>query len=218
MDKFCVYLTIYYGNKLPPFYIGSGTTHKLMNKDRPYRGSVLSLRYKEIWKAELKVNPHLFNTRIIKCFGTRNEAFDYEEFLHRKLDVVKNVLYVNRSIANTRPNNIGIPRTDKTKLKISKYQKGKPKSEEHKQKIGNSNRGKIRSDEVKRTLTLRHLGNTYKRGTTQTEETKLKISASKKGKPSSKKGTSTNRKGMKLRINPETGKREYYSIPPLNVT
>jgi len=210
MGKFCVYLTIYSGNKLPPFYIGSGTTHKLMNKDRPYRGSVASKRYCEIWKSEILFNPQLFKTKIIKFFETRDEAFDYEEYLHRKLNVIKNVLYVNRGIANTRVNNLGTHISDSTKLKISKFQKGRAKSEDHKRKIGNGTRGKVPSDKVKEDRRKRMLGNTIKRGIKASPETCAKISAAKKGKSSEKKGTTTKRKGMKLRINPESGKREYY--------
>lgn len=57
-NNYCVYLTIYSGSKLPPFYIGSGTLDKILNKG--YRGSVTSKQFKKIWSQELKFyhNPY----------------------------------------------------------------------------------------------------------------------------------------------------------------
>jgi hypothetical protein len=51
---YCTYLTIYSGNKLPPFYIGSTSVNRISNG---YHGSVSSKRYKSIWLEELKTNP-----------------------------------------------------------------------------------------------------------------------------------------------------------------
>lgn len=48
---YCTYLTIYSGNKLPPFYIGYKDLHSIENG---YRGSVDSLAFKEIWLSEIK--------------------------------------------------------------------------------------------------------------------------------------------------------------------
>jgi len=48
---YCVYITIYRGNKLPPFYIGYSTPEKIKNG---YRGSVSSRQYKNIWKKNWK--------------------------------------------------------------------------------------------------------------------------------------------------------------------
>jgi hypothetical protein len=94
--KFCVYLTTYSGNKMPIFYIGSTSIKKIQNG---YRGTVLSKRYKEIWNAEIRKNPHLFKTTIIKQTHSRFAALYYEEKYQRKLNVVKSSMYVNLSFA-----------------------------------------------------------------------------------------------------------------------
>ena len=96
-NEFCTYLTIYKGNKLPPFYLGSGTLYNIQNKN--YFGSVSSITYKNIWKGELKNNPHLFDIKILRTFKTRSEAYLSEEKLQTLLNVVKNPLYINKGIA-----------------------------------------------------------------------------------------------------------------------
>lgn len=50
---YCTYLTTYFGNKLPMFYIGSTSVSKIKNG---YRGSVSSKQYKTVWMKELKEN------------------------------------------------------------------------------------------------------------------------------------------------------------------
>lgn len=92
----CVYLTIYSGNKLPPFYIGSSTVEKVNNG---YFGSVKSLEYSAIWKEETTNNPHHFKCRIISTHPTKKAALAREEELQRKLNVIKNPLYINKSYA-----------------------------------------------------------------------------------------------------------------------
>lgn len=93
----CVYLTIYYGNKMPMFYIGSSTVESV--KFKGYHGSVRSKIYKHIWKLELNKNPHLFKTVILSTHSSRKEATKREEFIQRKLNVIKNPLYINKSYA-----------------------------------------------------------------------------------------------------------------------
>lgn len=96
---YCVYLTIYKGNKLPPFYIGSTKT---INIENHYRGSVASKKYIKIWEDEIKNNPDLFKTIIITRHSSREEAIEKELYLQNKLNVVKSPLYINLSLA--RPN------------------------------------------------------------------------------------------------------------------
>jgi hypothetical protein len=96
MSIYCTYLTIYSGNKLPPFYIGYTTISNI--KYRNYRGSVTSKMYKDIWKAELKDNPNLFRTIILQEHNNKKEAQDRELFLQRFFNVVHNPLYINRAI------------------------------------------------------------------------------------------------------------------------
>ena len=97
MSTNCVYLTTYFGNKMPMFYIGSTTITKFSNG---YKGSVASKQYVAIWKAELKENPSLFKSRIISLHPNREEAFIKEEWLQKQLNVVANPMYINKSFAN----------------------------------------------------------------------------------------------------------------------
>jgi len=142
---YCVYLTTYFGNKLPMFYLGSSSVKKVQNG---YKGSVSSKKYKQIWKEELKQNPQLFKTQIISYYTTRIEATEKENQFQLKLNVVKSPLYMNTS--NAIPNGIygvsmkgennpmfGKTRSmaTETKIKISQTKKGVVKSEQTKQKM-----------------------------------------------------------------------------------
>jgi hypothetical protein len=93
---YCVYLTSYSGNKLPPFYIGSTSVDRI---DKGYHGSVRSKKYKNTWNSELKINPHLFKTKIIKTYNDRQSATAKELRLQKLLMVVKSLMYINESYA-----------------------------------------------------------------------------------------------------------------------
>lgn len=93
---YCVYLTTYLGDALPPFYIGSSSIEKIENG---YKGSVLSKRWKNIWNDEIKNNPQLFRVEIIKTFHTRQEATNYEHDYQKKHDVVNSEKYANMAYA-----------------------------------------------------------------------------------------------------------------------
>lgn len=165
--KYCVYLTTYFGNKLPLFYIGSTQTDKIKTKN--YRGSVTSLRYKNVWEIEIKNNPHLFKTRIISFHDNRKEALEKEYKLQKILNVVKSELYINQSLASKngffgmdikgkkmsnetkeklRNANFGKKASAETKAKMSKASLGKFKSEEHRKniKIARNNRTEISAE------------------------------------------------------------------------
>jgi len=186
---YCIYLTTYFGNKLPMFYIGSTSVSKIKNG---YRGSVSSKQYKIIWMNELKENPHLFKTKIISYHNDRISATIKENRLHKLLSVVSSSLYINQS--NAIPDGIygrsmngknnpmyGKKRkmSEETKKKISETKKGVKKSEETKQKMR-----KPKSEEHKKKL----LGNKNASGKKNwlgkkhTEESKLKISNTLKKK------------------------------------
>jgi hypothetical protein len=94
--QYCIYLTVYYGNKLPPFYIGSSLVKYIENG---YRGSVKSKKYKETYRKELSENGHLFKTIIIKKYYSRKYAMFRERNLQEKLNVVQSDMYMNMSIA-----------------------------------------------------------------------------------------------------------------------
>ena len=96
MEEFCVYLTEYSGDKLPPKYIGSTS---IKNIDNGYCGSVHSKRWKDIFRSELKENKDLFTVTILSKHNTRLEAMEEELRLHKLYDVVKSDQYINQSYA-----------------------------------------------------------------------------------------------------------------------
>lgn len=95
--QYCVYITQYDGDKMPPVYIGSSSVSKVMNG---YRGSVSSKRYKDVWDQELSTNPHLFRTKIIFRCASRKYALWKENRILKRLDAVKNSSMINQSYAN----------------------------------------------------------------------------------------------------------------------
>jgi len=130
--KFCVYITFYSGNKMPPFYIGS-TSFKILSNG--YNGSVCSVKYLAIWKKERKEHPELFKTKIISTHNTRQEAYWKEEKLQKLLKVVSSPMYINCSYAVERFDNTGVSLSKEHKLKLSNATKGIPKSELTKQRM-----------------------------------------------------------------------------------
>lgn len=93
---YCVYLTIYRGNRLPPFYIGSSSIDKVKSG---YNGSVTSKAYGRIWRSERENNKHLFKTVILKTFESRKDATRAEARLQEARKVVTSPLYVNLALA-----------------------------------------------------------------------------------------------------------------------
>jgi hypothetical protein len=154
MSRYCVYLTIYTGNKLPIFYIGSTSVKKFMNG---YRGSVSSKEYGKIWKEEIKLNPHLFSSRLLSVHSSREEAFNSEEKLQRSLNVINNSLYVNKSFANAKFSLKQHSSWNRAKFKNRiPWNKGKRGvySEEAKSKMGRpkGSPGRPHTEEVKKKL------------------------------------------------------------------
>ena len=95
--EFCSYLTVYSGDKLPPYYIGSTNCNNVLLNN--YHGSVSSKKYLELWKLELKNNPSLFTTHIISEHSDRKEAIVEELKQQKNHNVVKNPLFINQSFA-----------------------------------------------------------------------------------------------------------------------
>ncbi|AWD91284.1 hypothetical protein [Enterobacteria phage vB_EcoM_IME281] len=93
---FIVYLTIYSGDKLPPFYIGSTSLEKHLNG---YHGSVKSKKYQEIYKSELAAHPELFDSLIVEEFETREEATKAEYKYQVLNNAAKSDLFFNRATA-----------------------------------------------------------------------------------------------------------------------
>jgi len=95
-NTYVVYRVIYYGSRLPKYYIGSSTKRKLANG---YRGSIRSRRWSDIFYDELKKYPFLFDYEILSEHNTRGDALKKELELQKKYDVVKSDLYFNEAYA-----------------------------------------------------------------------------------------------------------------------
>ena len=96
MGDFVVYKVIYGGDKHPPFYIGSTSKSKLLSG---YRGSISSLKWKDVVKREMKENKELYSFEILSEHTTRQEALDAELEHQRQESVVTNPLYYNEAYA-----------------------------------------------------------------------------------------------------------------------
>jgi len=97
-NEFVVYLTIYFGDKLPKYYIGSTSKKKI--ESGKYFGTVRSKRYRKIFENELKYNINSFSVQILSYHETRKEALEEELRLHKKNNVVKSDEYFNESYAS----------------------------------------------------------------------------------------------------------------------
>ena len=128
---YCTYLTVYTGNKLPPFYIGSTS---IDNINKGYRGSVQSKQYKSIWKQELHSHPDLFKTIILTKHETREEAMEREVVFQEAFSVARNPMYINMAHANGKFFTSG-PQSPETIAKISAGMTGKTLSPETRAKI-----------------------------------------------------------------------------------
>lgn len=162
---YCTYLTIYSGNKLPPFYIGSSTISKINNG---YHGSVKSKKYRDIWEKELAQNPSVFKTIKLTTHSTRQEALLREASFQKSLKVVNSCMYINESIAA--PNGYfgrsilgadnpfyGKKHSDNSKILIGSYHNGQIISEDQKEQIRKANKkrlGKKFSLEIKNNMKI----------------------------------------------------------------
>lgn len=200
-ERFVVYLTTYFGDKLPPFYIGSTTETKALSGK--YFGSIRSKRYREIFESELNSGKDLFCIRIMSYHNTREEALAEELNVQKLNNVVQSERFFNESYASVNGyfgrsvkgkdnHSFGKTISEDHKSIISKANKGRkawskgkklgPLTEERKRKISDANKGKKLSEEVKLRLSILHTGKKH------TEETKQKISKLLKGRPSPNKG------------------------------
>jgi hypothetical protein len=176
---YCTYLTVYTGNKLPPFYIGSTSVDNVINKG--YSGSVVSKTYMAIWKQELSDHPDLFKTIILTRHETREEAMERELIFQEAFSVARNPLYINMAHANGKFFTSG-PLAPEHKAKIGAAKKGQKRSPETKAKMSAAKTGKKRepfSPEHKANISAAQIG---KKLGARSPETKAKISAAMTGK------------------------------------
>jgi hypothetical protein len=161
MTIYCTYLTVYRGNKLPPFYIGYSTVKKI---EDGYHGTVLSKAWKDAWKAELDQNPHLFKTTIISQHESRVEAVDREQQLQRALNVLqKPEMYLNRAIG--RPIGTGKkgmkhkqPRPQSYRDAVAKRRRGTKMAESQKLQISKTNSGRKLSEDTRAKMSRSKVG------------------------------------------------------------
>lgn len=175
MSIYCVYLTTYRGNRLPPFYIGS---KDIKSVNSGYRGSVTSKEHRAVFKTELTTNNHLFNTRIISVHSTREEAYLAERKIHTALQVHTNPLYINKTIAYSP---VGI--SNKGRKFTEEHRRHMSESMKLKWSKGHPNKGrktKPASEERKAKISAANKGITRRIGYKLSEETKRKMSESAK--------------------------------------
>jgi hypothetical protein len=115
-------------------YIGSTS---VLRVEKGYRGSVSSYLYKNIWKKEIKENPHLFNVQIISYHDTRPEATYKELQLQKMFNVITNPNFINLAYA----------------AKNGYYGNGQAKS-----KNDHPMFGKKYSDEARKNMSLSRIG------------------------------------------------------------
>ncbi|MFK5882890.1 MAG: NUMOD3 domain-containing DNA-binding protein [Candidatus Izemoplasma sp.] len=190
-NKYCVYLTVYEGTKLPPFYIGSTSIENLNNG---YHGSINSLKYKEIYRQELRENPQLFDSVILEEFEDRKDALEYELKVQKEKDVVKSEQYMNmafasvngffgRSVKGKDSPMYGRKHTEKTKQKMSEAKMGKNNPLYGKPGKDNPMYGNHHSEESKKKISIANSGeNHYNYRKPRSQATKDKISEAKMGK------------------------------------
>ena len=172
---YCTYLTVYTGNQLPPFYIGSTS---IDNINKGYRGSVQSKKYQSIWKQELSDHPDLFKTIILTRHETRQEAMEREILFQEAFTVARNPMYINMAHATGEFFTSG-PLSPEHKAKIGVANTGKklgPHSPEHKAKQSAAQTGQKQSPETKAKLAAANTGKKH------SPEAKAKMSAAKTGK------------------------------------
>lgn len=195
---YVVYLTIYRGTKLPPYYIGSTSFNKIENG---YCGSVTSKKYKEIFNSERIENFNLFDVIVLLKYDTRIEALEMELHLQKEFDVVKSNSFFNESYASINgmfgrdvsgSNNpmYGKKQSESAK-KIMSEKRGNEKryeqTEEHRKISSHTHKGKFVSDETRSKISKAKKGkyvgvNNPQYGKKHSDETKQKISVANKGK------------------------------------
>lgn len=174
---YCVYLTIYGGNKLPPFYIGYSTIDKVY---KGYNGTVKSKKYIDIWKEERRINPRLFTTRILSKHPNKFLASIEESKILTFFDAKNNPLYIN--MHNGCPSGKKhFAHTNESKEKLRKAFSGRKHTEETVEKLRLLHKGKPKSIEHKKKISDHMKTHSYWLGKKLTEEHKEKISQKNRG-------------------------------------
>jgi len=143
-----------------------------------------------LFQIDQKQNPERYKYKILKSFESKKgykrlDAKELEIKLHKKFNVGLNKMFINKTIqTSTKFDRTGIAHSIETKSKISKGcigkgMSGKTVPELRKQKISNTlkNNNYTDSIETRTKKSLSHIGLKH------SKESKLKMSAAKKGIP-----------------------------------
>ena len=188
------YTYIIYNKLNRKFYIGSRQT----KYENPYED--IGVRYfssstdKTFLKEQIDF-PERFKYRVLKRFKSRKAAFEHEIELHEKYDVCVNPRFYNKAKTTTTKFTLsGLKLTEEQKAKRSGENHplwGKHFSEESRRKMSRSHKGKNagkdnhffgkhHTKESRLKMSIARLGNKNRVGSHHSEETKKKISDSKK--------------------------------------
>lgn len=150
-----------------------------------------SSRDKDFIKDQIE-NPNNYKYVVVRVFDNREDAHNLEIELHTKFDVGINPSFYNRAKATTSRFSItGTSLSDETKKRMSISHKGRIVSQETRDKISNANKGKTHTDEFKDKIRKRAQGNTYHKNKKHSEDSKIKMSNSLKGRKVWNKGIKT---------------------------
>jgi len=167
------------------YYYGSRTSHLPPQKDVYWSSS----RY--VQQAIAMFGHCSFRKKILRVFKTREQALEYEIFLHQWFDVKTHPLFFNRA-NQTSTRFLCSAHTSETKAKLAKARQGKTpmlgKSHSEQTREAMSARmrantlflGKTHTAEVREKLSQRLQGNTLHHGKKHSAETRAQISASLK--------------------------------------
>ncbi|QIG69679.1 putative homing endonuclease protein [Rhizobium phage RHph_I46] len=144
----CIYVVTYSGDDMPPFYIGSVYTRRLIEEN--YHGSVTSGYWAERWHKSVKEHPERFRRKVLFTFDTREEADDFEREFLQHLDAKRLSLCVNRNNndSNFSGWNKGIPTPEDVKAKMRGPRGKFPNMSESRRGEKNHLHGKKRSKDV----------------------------------------------------------------------
>lgn len=184
-NSYCVYLTIYRGNKLPPFYIGSSSIARL---NKGYKGTPVSKIYKDMWLSETKQHPYKFKTVIIKTFNNRTDAALFESKIQKQLKVHSNPLYTNLGYFSH--GHLVYSMSNEERKRISQQRVGYKHSSETRSKMSLSAKGRRHKESTKLIYRdgRRKGENNPQYGKALSEEHKNKIRLAQKGKTCPQRG------------------------------
>jgi hypothetical protein len=197
MTEYIPYTYRIYHRPTKMYYYGSKTSNNLRDIANP---QAFWLKYftssKRVHQLIEEYGAHTFEIQHIKKFNTKVAARNWEAIFLQRIDAAHRPNWLN--MHNCDKKFVNISHSEETKIKIGKSNTGKIVSEETRLKqskngkllLGEKNPffGKKHTEEAKKKNGLAHLGNTGRRGTTASEETKIKLRLSHLGKPSGNKG------------------------------